>query len=1061
MRPRPRIRLPFAGRRPTLLAAALMLGATALLAAAPAQAQTDKAQTDKAQTDNRPSVQFAQDTYVLVEDDTDPLYVNVTITPALSEASRVKLTASGSGTRSVDYTVVGLRRHTVPGAYGTVSHTEYVDLPAGATSVSIKLRAIPDKIVEHEEPILFELTSIDPANAPYKMGDPAGTEIVILDDSPVGIKHVFGVSGALPWTATLKVNDVSRSRGSNPMAVRKKKDAGGRYIACTGDSGLAANESCTHGFVYEKVALSSIAGTTSFTSVGCRNGSKAGAQCLPQGGNALSDNGFVHGGVAYRVHGVTLSGGTLTLTFDRAIPASLKAAATLTVGGSTVLRLADATHLNGALQWGNTGLSWSVTDPLSEVSLRLAIVQGGEGPGSGEEEQRGPLTAAFEAVPGEHDGQSAFTLQVQSGSKPAAAAFKVTAGKVKGVESLDPVLWRVRVAPTSWKDVTVALGEASATVPGPARIRVADARAKEGKDASLDFAVTLSRAASGPVTVDYATADGTAAAGADYTATSGTLTFAPGETEKTVSVALLDDAIDEGKETFKLELSNPRGAYLRGIHREAEGTIRNDDPLQQAWLGRFGRAAASDAVAAVTARFETPRGAGSHFTLGGQRLSGDGAGLAHAMTGLARAFGAEEAPATTDDPWNDPTAAPARSMSTRELLLGTSFRAVLGSGAGSQLTSWGQGASVSHFSGAVPGLTLSGESATGALGMDYERGALLAGFAMTHSLGAGTAHGAGETYAMGSSVTTMLPYARFALTERISAWGLAGTGAGGLTLDLDDAASQRYRTDLSMTLAAAGVRGDLLTPSEPGGLALALKADAFWVRTESDALSTPGVGNLAAARADATRLRAVLDGSRTFALAGGATLAPSVALGVRHDGGDAATGTGLELGAGLGFADPSRGLDMALRVYGLAAHAEDSHREWGVSGSLRLVPGAAGRGLSMSLTPSYGADPGGSERLWALPDAHALAANGDAPASSRLDTEFGYGLPVFGGGFTGTPNVGLGLSDTARDYRLGWRLTPAAGGDTGFELSLDAMRRESAENGDAEHGVMLRARTSW
>ena len=63
-------------------------------------------------------------------------------------------------------------------------------------------------------------------------------------------------------------------------------------------------------------------------------------------------------------------------------------------------------------------------------------------------------------------------------------------------------------------------------------------------------------------------------------------------------------------------------------------------------------------------------------------------------------------------------------------------------------------------------------------------------------------------------------------------------------------------------------------------------------------------------------MRAVLDGSRTFSLAGGATLAPSLELGVRHDGGDAETGTGLEFGAGLGYADPSPGLDMALRVHG-------------------------------------------------------------------------------------------------------------------------------------------------
>ena len=717
---------------------------------------------------------------------------------------------------------------------------------------------------------------------------------------------------------------------------------------------------------------------------------------------------------------------------------------------------------------GPTRLEVVVSEPgLRTTDYRIAVVEAAAAQ---------TVTVAFGAVPPEHDGRTAFALEVQSGSEPAAAAFTVTNGKVTGVESLDPVLWRVRVKPKSWKDVTVALGEASATVRGPARIRVADARAKEGKDASLDFAVSLSRAASGPVSVDYATKDGTAAAGADYTAASGTLVFAVGETEKTVSVALLDDAIDEGKETFKLKLSNLRGAFLRKQHREAEGVIKNDDPLQAMWLARFGRMVASDAVGAVTARFDTPRDAGSHLTFAGQRLdlsgegAGDGQALANAVTGLARAFGAEVT-AADDDPfahhglsngWNDSTTTAPHAMTGRELLLGTSFRAVLGQGAGSQWTSWGQGASVSQFSAAVPGLSLTGESATGSMGMDYERGRLLAGFAMTHSVGEGTAHDAEWRYALGSTATMMVPYGRFALTERLSAWTLAGTGAGTLTLDLDGAVAQRYRTDLAMTLAAAGVRGDLLTPEAAGGFALALKADAFWARTESDRVTASRFGGLMDARGESSRVRAMLDGSRTFSLAGGATLAPSVALGVRHDGGDAETGTGLELGAGLGYADPSRGLDMALRVHGIAAHAEDGYDEWGVSGQLRLVPGAAGRGLSMSLTPSYGADPGGSERLWALPDAHALAAHGDAPASSRLDTEFGYGLPVFGGGFTGTPNVGLGLSDTARDLRLGWRLSPAAAsGDTGFELSVDATRRESAEDGDTEHGVMLRSRLRW
>ena len=95
-------------------------------------------------------------------------------------------------------------------------------------------------------------------------------------------------------------------------------------------------------------------------------------------------------------------------------------------------------------------------------------------------------------------------------------------------------LWRVRVAPKSWKDMTVTLsggracGEAgavctadgraltntsTASIGGPVRIRIENARAKEGKDASLDFAVTLNRAAAHEVSVDYATADDTATAG--------------------------------------------------------------------------------------------------------------------------------------------------------------------------------------------------------------------------------------------------------------------------------------------------------------------------------------------------------------------------------------------------------------------------------------------------------------------------------------------------------------------------------------------------------------------
>ena len=739
----------------------------------------------------------------------------------------------------------------------------------------------------------------------------------------------------------------------------------------------------------------------------------------------------------------------------------------------------------------------------SASSVEVAIADSGA---QQQQQSTEPLTAAFENVPSEHDG-TAFTFDLTlseapgAGNLPVAASFKVAPGKAS--VSGSGTRYTVTVTPkaaNAWKDVTVTLAggracaeagaictadgralsnSASATIGGPVRIRIEGAKAREGKDESLDFAVTLNRAAAHEVSVDYATEDGTAAAGADYTATSGTLVFAAGETAKTVSVPVLDDAIDEGKETMRLLLSNPQGAYLRGIHSKAKGVIRNDDPLQAMWLARFGRMVASDAVGAVTARLETPRDAGSHVTFAGQRVNfgeaegGGGAALATVLTGLAQTFGAPGAPASDDDdpfarqglanPWNDSsTATGARRVTGRELLLGSSFRAVLGQGAGSQWTSWGQGASVSRFSAGVPGLDLSGESATGSMGMDYERGRLLMGFAMTHSVGEGTATDEGWRYELGSTATMAMPYARLALSERISAWGLAGTGSGTLSLDLDGSVAQRYRTDLAMTLAAAGVRGDLVKPAETGGFALALKADAFWVRTESEAVTATEFGNLSGAQGESSRVRAVLDGSRTFSFASGAALTPKLELGLRHDGGDAETGTGVEFGAGLGFADPSRGLDMALKVHGLAVHAQDGYDEWGVSGQLRLVPGGnAGRGLSASLTPSWGVDPSGSERLWAEPASSGLAANGGAEPSSRLDGEVGYGMALLGDRFTGTPNIGFGMSEAAREYRMGWRLTSAVLGDPGFEVSLDATRREAVNDNDAEHGVMLRSMIRW
>ena len=154
------------------------------------------------------------------------------------------------------------------------------------------------------------------------------------------------------------------------------------------------------------------------------------------------------------------------------------------------------------------------------------------------------------------------------------AAFSVSGGAVRKAEREQQgsnVAWEITVEPVSAGAVTIGLPETtdcnasgaictaderalshslSATIAGPVEIAVADARVDEAAGALLAFAVTLSRAASGTVTVDFATADGSAQAGVDYTAARDTLTFQAGESPQTVNVTVLDDLHDEGEETL-------------------------------------------------------------------------------------------------------------------------------------------------------------------------------------------------------------------------------------------------------------------------------------------------------------------------------------------------------------------------------------------------------------------------------------------------------------------------------------------------------------------------------
>ena len=116
-------------------------------------------------------------------------------------------------------------------------------------------------------------------------------------------------------------------------------------------------------------------------------------------------------------------------------------------------------------------------------------------------------------------------------------------------------------------------------------------------------------------------------------------------------------------------------------------------------------------------------------------------------------------------------------------------------------------------------------------------------------------------------------------------------------------------------------------------------------------------------------------------------------------------------------------------------------RAWNSAGAVRLAPGNRDPGLSFSLTPTWGAASSGVDRLWGVRDAGGLAPQDEFTTEQRFQGEIGYRLSAVGGRFTGTPNLGFGITDGGRDWRIGWRLTPAVTNDPGFEGSLDATRK--------------------
>ena len=325
-----------------------------------------------------------------------------------------------------------------------------------------------------------------------------------------------------------------------------------------------------------------------------------------------------------------------------------------------------------------------------------------------------------------------------------------------------------------------------------------------------------------------------------------------------------------------------------------------------------------------------------------------------------------------------------------------------------------------------------GEARTGWVGVDARAGRWVAGLAASHSESeADYSFDGGDDPAERGRLETVLnalhPYGRLTLGNGLELRGMLGVGTGRLR-HVPGGGEPEETSRLTMSMASVGLRRKL---PPLAGLALAARGDMSAARIAAEG----GGDTLGGLRADVWRGRAGVEASRRFEGAGGAAFTPFVELAARRDGGDGPAGTGLEVEGGARHS--ARGVEIEARGRFLAAHSREGTRERGLSVTMRLRPEADGRGLSMSLSPRWGAGTGGADALWR--EEMPKSASQAGAETGALDARLGYGFGLPPAGLLTPFAEGALAGRESRRVRLGVRFD-AARIDLGVELA--AQRRQ-------------------
>ena len=712
----------------------------------------------------------------------------------------------------------------------------------------------------------------------------------------------------------------------------------------------------------------------------------------------------------------------------------------------------------------STSYAWTATDEDGDTAtVTFAIeVEPDLMPtfGASVSDQRYNKSAAIVALvlPNASGGDDPLTYSL-SPALPAGLALDMASRTIAGAPSAEFARTEYTWTATD-EDGDVATLTFAIEVGMAVTVAIADVSASEG--AALSFPVTISSALPVPVTMSYRTMDGTASAGEDYTAASGTLTFAPGATQMAIDVNVSSDPLAEHDETFTVALAELVNAEF--ADDQATGTIVDDDmeeargeALTQS-LAAFGATVAADVVAGVSGRFQegppTAPAAGSggfsfaatiaRFFAGTSEHQRRADLNAPVPRGGSGSFDAFALGGHGGDAWLGDSS----SVAAGDLLRGGSFLMPFGGAAAGtdrgKWTLWGKAATSRVSTDA--GFAVDGRVDTAFLGVDARMPRnTLVGVALARSsaevdyLQTGVSQGE-----LDLDMTTLLPYVHWTLCNGIDLWAMAGLGDGDAMLvdDLGEA-----RTDTSLRLAATGLRREL---AQTETLNWAVKADAVIASLRADEV----LGALAAADADVQRLRLLVEGRREWSATGNeqTRLGAGFEFGARYDGGDVNNGLGAEVGGTLDYRNLPLGLGLEARGRYLLGHSESEFDEWGLSAALELDPGTQGQGASLRLAPAWGAPNGRVADLWRADRMVAENAqrhrNFGGRLPKRLDMEVGYGFASKRTGPVRLFGV-LGGGATA-SYRLGAR--SETGNALGWSVEVDRVRRFG---GQTDHGILL------